>query len=76
LAGAPQNLAQVTVESVTDHKTTLNSIDIANPDNMIALKAGGLPLTVEHGYPARLVAPTRSGLNWVKYVTRITCKEK
>lgn len=69
-------LANVTVESVTGHKTTLNSNDLANPDNMIALKAGGLLLSVEHGYPARLVAPTRSGLNWVKYVTRITCKRQ
>ena len=76
LAGAPENLAEVTVESVTGHKTTLNSNDLANPDNMIALKAGGLPLTVQHGYPARLVAPTRSGLNWLKYVTNITCKKK
>jgi DMSO/TMAO reductase YedYZ molybdopterin-dependent catalytic subunit len=76
LASAPENLAQVTVESVTGHKTTLNSHDLANPDNMIATKTGGLPLTVEHGYPARLVAPTRSGLNWVKYVSRITCKKK
>jgi DMSO/TMAO reductase YedYZ molybdopterin-dependent catalytic subunit len=76
LAGASETLAQVTVESVTGHKTTLNSNDLANPDNMIAMKAGGLPLTVEHGYPARLVVPTRSGLNWLKYVSRITCKKK
>jgi DMSO/TMAO reductase YedYZ molybdopterin-dependent catalytic subunit len=76
LAGAPENLAEVTIESVTGHKMTLSSNDLANPDNMIALKAGGFSLTAEHGYPARLVAPTRSGLNWLKYVTRITCKKK
>jgi DMSO/TMAO reductase YedYZ molybdopterin-dependent catalytic subunit len=39
---------------------------------MIALKAGGAPLTVDHGYPARLVAPTRLGEDWVKYVVKIT----
>jgi len=76
LAGAaPEKIAYVTVESVTGYKTTMSSElgEITNPDNMIALKAGGLPLTVEHGYPARLVAPTKWGMGWVKYVRRITC---
>ena len=41
-------------------------------DYMIALKVGGAPLTIDHGYPARLVAPARSGLDWVKYVAQIT----
>jgi DMSO/TMAO reductase YedYZ molybdopterin-dependent catalytic subunit len=76
LAGAsPEKIAYVTVESVTGYKTTMSSElgEVTNPDNMIALKAAGLPLTVEHGYPARLVAPTKWGMGWVKYVRRITC---
>jgi DMSO/TMAO reductase YedYZ molybdopterin-dependent catalytic subunit len=76
LAGAtPEKMAYVTVESVTGYKTTLSSElrEITNPNNMIALKADGSPLTVEHGYPARLVAPTKLGAGWVKYVRRITC---
>jgi DMSO/TMAO reductase YedYZ molybdopterin-dependent catalytic subunit len=76
LAGAPAKIAHVTVESVTGYTMTMGPDEVANPDNMIALKAGGVPLTVEHGYPARLVAPTRSGLDWVKYVERITCASK
>jgi len=59
LAGAsPEKIAYVTVESVTGYKITMSSElgEVTDPDNMIALKAGGLPLTVEHGYPARLVA--------------------
>jgi len=70
------NIVSVTVDGVTGYKTTLTSGEVANSTNIIALKAGGLPLTVEHGYPARLVAPTRLGLEWVKYVTRITCTSK
>ena len=71
-----ENLAQVTIKSITGYEMTLNSDEVANSDNIIALKAGSFPLTVEHGYPARLVAPTRDGLDWVKYVTRITCTNK
>jgi DMSO/TMAO reductase YedYZ molybdopterin-dependent catalytic subunit len=76
-AGAsPKNIAHVTVRSITGYNAILNSDEVANPTNMIALKAGGVPLTVEHGFPARLVAPARLGLEWVKYVSRITCTSK
>jgi DMSO/TMAO reductase YedYZ molybdopterin-dependent catalytic subunit len=76
-AGASfKNIAHVTVEGVTGYGTTLSSDEVANSDNIIALKAGGAPLTVEHGYPARLVVPGRMGLDWVKYVSRITCTNK
>jgi DMSO/TMAO reductase YedYZ molybdopterin-dependent catalytic subunit len=47
--------------------------DAANPLTIIALKAGSVPLNDEHGYPTRLVLPTRPGLEWVKQVSRITC---
>jgi len=77
LAGASlEKIAHITVESVTGYNTTISSDEIANSDSMMALKAGGVPLTVEHGYPARLVAPTKLGLDWVKYVRRITCTSK
>jgi DMSO/TMAO reductase YedYZ molybdopterin-dependent catalytic subunit len=76
-AGATlKNIAHVTVQSITGYNTTLSSDGVANLDNTIALKAGGMPLTVEHGFPARLVAPARLGLDWIKYVHRITCTGK
>jgi DMSO/TMAO reductase YedYZ molybdopterin-dependent catalytic subunit len=76
-AGASlKNIARVTIQSITGYNAVLSSDEVANPDNMIALKAGGVPLTVEHGFPARLVAPARLGLKWVKYVSRITCASK
>jgi DMSO/TMAO reductase YedYZ molybdopterin-dependent catalytic subunit len=76
-AGASlKNIAHVTVEGVTGYGTTLSSDEIADPNTIIALKAGGAPLTVDHGYPARLVLPQRLGLDWVKYVSRITCSNR
>lgn len=76
LAGTPKKIDHITVESVTGYKRMMSSDEVAKPDNIIALKAGGVPLTVEHGYPARLVAPTRIGADWVKYVGRITCTSR
>jgi DMSO/TMAO reductase YedYZ molybdopterin-dependent catalytic subunit len=71
-AGAPKDIDHLTFESVTGYKIDVSGSDLSNPYNMIALKAGGAPLTIDHGYPARLVAPTRPGEDWVKYVVRIT----
>jgi DMSO/TMAO reductase YedYZ molybdopterin-dependent catalytic subunit len=70
---SPNSTAHVTISAITGYSTTLSSNEIADLDNMIALKVGGAPLTIDHGYPARFVAPSRPGEDWVKYVSRITC---
>ena len=38
---------------------------------MLATEVGGKPLSVGHGFPARLVAPGRRGFWWVKWVSEI-----
>ncbi len=73
LAGAPTSIDHLTFESVTGYKIDVSGSQLANPDNMIALKAGDAPLSEAHGYPTRLVVPTFPGEDWVKYVKRITC---
>jgi DMSO/TMAO reductase YedYZ molybdopterin-dependent catalytic subunit len=74
--GSLRNLDHVTVESVTGYSRDLSPDEVADPDTMIALKAGGAALTTEHGFPARLVVPAKPGLDWVKYATRIKCVSK
>ena len=71
---SPESLAHVTISDITGwYSTTLSSDEAANLEYMIALKVAGAPLTIDHGYPARLVAPSHPGYDWVKYVSRITC---
>jgi DMSO/TMAO reductase YedYZ molybdopterin-dependent catalytic subunit len=74
---SPESLAHVTIRDITGwYSTTLSSDEAANLGYMIALKVAGAPLTVDHGYPARLVAPSRPGYDWVKYISRITCTRR
>ena len=51
------------------------SIDLAtarHPQTLLATHHDGLPLTVEHGAPLRLLVPVKLGLKNVKAITRIT----
>lgn len=46
-------------------------------DNLyLAIGYGGEPLRSSHGAPVRLVAPTRRGLWWVKWVTSVQLDER
>ncbi|HEX6452159.1 MAG TPA: molybdopterin-dependent oxidoreductase [Trebonia sp.] len=38
---------------------------------LLATQVGGAPLSADHGFPVRLVAPVRRGYWWVKWVDRI-----
>lgn len=41
------------------------------PRLLLATRLGGRPLSPDHGLPARLVAPTRRGFWWVKWVRAV-----
>ncbi len=38
---------------------------------LLATQVGGEPLSHAHGFPVRLVAPGRRGMEWVKWIVRI-----
>ena len=40
-------------------------------DTLLALELNGEPLTLDHGYPARLIAPNRPGVLQTKWVERL-----
>ena len=42
-----------------------------DPLTLLALKLNGDDLTVDHGFPCRLIAPNRPGVFQTKWVTRI-----
>jgi DMSO/TMAO reductase YedYZ molybdopterin-dependent catalytic subunit len=42
---------------------------------LIALRLNGEALHLDHGYPARLIAPNRPGVLQTKWISRITVRE-
>lgn len=72
--GAPEG-ADVRVVSLQRRGGWASSVLPANfaahPDTLLALGLDGDQLDLDHGYPARLIAPNRPGVLQTKWVTRI-----
>jgi hypothetical protein len=60
---------QVTCQGVTGAFVVL-SVEEAN-DALIATHIGDEVLNDAHGFPARLVAPTRRGYHWIKWMSEV-----
>jgi DMSO/TMAO reductase YedYZ molybdopterin-dependent catalytic subunit len=71
LAGVPGD-ATVTVESLQKGSRYGTSMlppnFVQNPLTLLALRLHGEPLALDHGYPARLIAPNRPGVLQTKWV--------
>lgn len=52
-------------------RTTLPARHARDSQTLIALKLNGETLNLDHGYPARLIAPTRPGVLQTKWISRI-----
>ena len=72
--GAPAD-APVRVESlerIGGYRTsTLPAAHVADPLTLLALRLNGEVLTPDHGYPCRIIAPSRPGVLQTKWVVRL-----
>ncbi len=74
MAGAPPG-AEVHVESLEEHspyrRSFLNRGQAHDADTLLATHLDGEHLSLDHGYPLRLIGPGRPGVNQTKWVTRV-----
>ena len=54
---------------------TLQTNQILNPDSLLALRVNGADLSLEHGYPARIIVPALPGVHNTKWVSSIEFRE-
>ena len=52
-------------------QTTMGSEYVRDPLTLVALELNGETLDLEHGYPARMIAPGRPGVLQTKWLSRI-----
>ncbi|MFF4148775.1 molybdopterin-dependent oxidoreductase [Streptomyces sp. NPDC001651] len=74
--GAPPD---VLVESLQRHgafrRAALRADQVADPRSLLALAVNGAELTLDHGYPARVVVPAAPGVLNTKWVARLTFED-
>jgi DMSO/TMAO reductase YedYZ molybdopterin-dependent catalytic subunit len=79
MAGADPARARVLVESLQAGgrygSSTVEPPLTADPFTLIALRLRGEVLHLDHGYPARLIAPNRPGVLQTKWVGRLSVRE-
>jgi DMSO/TMAO reductase YedYZ molybdopterin-dependent catalytic subunit len=79
LVGVDPSHAIVEVESMQPggryRSSTVPPPHTRDPLTLIALRLNGQLLHLDHGYPARLIAPNRPGVLQTKWVGRLTVRE-
>ena len=50
---------------------TLQANQIGDPDALLALRVNGADLSLDHGYPARIIVPALPGVHNTKWVASI-----
>jgi DMSO/TMAO reductase YedYZ molybdopterin-dependent catalytic subunit len=75
-AGAADGLFVESIEpSGLFAQATLNPGQVADPRSLLALRVNGADLSLDHGYPARVVVPALPGVHNTKWVGRMTFRE-
>ena len=52
-------------------QVTLNPAQASDPRSLLALKVNGADLSLDHGYPARIIVPAAPGVHCTKWVASI-----
>ena len=75
LAGAPA-AGSVEVGSLQKagvlRRATLSGAQLADPRSLLALRVNGADLSLDHGFPARVIVPGAPGVHCTKWVSSLT----
>jgi sulfite oxidase len=63
--------ADLPLAAMPKFQRTLPVAKALDPDTLLAYEMNGQPLTIEHGFPVRLIAPGWAGDSWVKWLQHI-----
>lgn len=74
-AGTDGSLGHAVVHSLERQgafrRAVLNGGQLTDPDSLLALRVNGADLSMDHGFPARVIVPALPGVHNTKWVQRI-----
>lgn len=73
LAGvpAPASARVVSLERFGFNRAVLQANQVDHPDSLLALRVNGADLSLDHGFPARIIVPALPGVHNTKWVASI-----
>ncbi|NKQ53980.1 molybdopterin-dependent oxidoreductase [Amycolatopsis sp. K13G38] len=73
LAGVPEPASAfvTSLEQGPFAQATLNAAQVRDPDALLALRVNGRELSLDHGFPARVIVPALPGVHCTKWVRSI-----
>jgi DMSO/TMAO reductase YedYZ molybdopterin-dependent catalytic subunit len=72
LAGVPRPGRVVLTAIDSNNKTILSAAQVRDRRSMLALRVNGADLSLDHGYPARVIVPAAPGVYNRKWMRRMT----
>jgi DMSO/TMAO reductase YedYZ molybdopterin-dependent catalytic subunit len=58
------------------NRAVLQANQVSHPDSLLALRVNGVDLSLDHGYPARVIVPALPGVHNTKWVASISFKAR
>ncbi|MFZ0832828.1 MAG: molybdopterin-dependent oxidoreductase, partial [Mycobacterium sp.] len=73
LAGvpAPRSAFVMSLQRGGFNRVTLQANQVGDPDSLLSLRVNDAELSLDHGYPARIIVPALPGVHNTKWVASI-----
>jgi hypothetical protein len=64
------------IKALDSRSIILSGSQVAAPDSLLALRVNGADLSLDHGYPARIIVPSAPGTHNLKWMSQINFSEE
>jgi DMSO/TMAO reductase YedYZ molybdopterin-dependent catalytic subunit len=64
------------IKALDSGSIILSGSQVAAPDSLLALRVNGADLSLDHGYPARIIVPSAPGTHNLKWMSQIHFSEE
>jgi DMSO/TMAO reductase YedYZ molybdopterin-dependent catalytic subunit len=63
------------ISALDSHSVVLSGSQVSAPGSLLALRVNGADLSLDHGFPARVIVPSAPGTHNLKWMSEIVFSE-